>query len=264
MKSSSSLPNVSNNIPEISRELLGSPEKGNQQPSLNYKELKEDNDYLIYEDGRLFSKKTGRFLKGKIDNVGYQVYSLSIKNPLTSKKGKMLYAHRLVAEYFIDNPDNLPYVHHKDENKLNNCASNLEWVSDSQEYPMSRKNYLVKNLPNEEWRIVLENPTYSVSNKGRVLNNRTNRLLKLDTNQKYVRVSFNDKKHYYLHRLVYCTFNNDYDLEGYVVDHIDSNPQNNNLENLQKITPNLRRFNDHPTAGVDSSESKCETPKKLG
>ena len=71
MISLSSLPNVSNNILEISRELLETPEKGNQQPSLNYKELKEDNDYLIYEDGKLFSKKTGRFLKGKIDNVGY-------------------------------------------------------------------------------------------------------------------------------------------------------------------------------------------------
>ena len=65
MISLSSLPNVSNNILEISRELLETPEKGNQQPSLNYKELKEDNDYLIYEDGKLFSNslclKNSRF-----------------------------------------------------------------------------------------------------------------------------------------------------------------------------------------------------------
>lgn len=176
----------------------------------------------------------------------------------------MLYAHRLVAEYFLDNPKNLPYVHHKDGNKLNNKKENLEWVSaqeNSKEYlvqnPNCRKNikahYLLKNLDGEEWRVVIENPLYSVSNKGRVINNRTNRLLKLDTNQKYIRVSFNDKKHYYLHRLVYCTFNNDYDLNGYVIDHIDNNPSNNNLENLQKITVqenNLRRFNDHPTVGV--------------
>ena len=269
---SSSLPGVSNGTQEINRELLGTPVKDNQQSSLNYKPLKEDSDYLIYNDGRLFSKKTNRFITGKIDNVGYRVYSLAIWNPLTSKKGKMLYAHRLVAAYFLANIDNKPYVHHKDENKLNNHVSNLEWISageNSQEYlkknPNCRKDikahYLLENLEGEEWKIVLENPSYSVSNYGRVINNKTNRLLKLDTNQKYIRVSFNDKKHYYVHRLVYCTFNNDYDLKDFVIDHIDSNPSNNKLENLQKITVNennLRRFNDHPTKGVETSVSKCD------
>lgn len=270
--SSSSLPSASNGAQEINRELLGTPEKDNQQSNLNYKPLKEDNDYLIYNDGRVFSRKTNRFIAGKIDNIGYRVYSLAIWNPLTSKKGKMLYAHRLVAEYFLDNPNNKPYVHHKDENKLNNHVSNLEWISakeNSQEHlkknPNCRKNikahYLLENFDGEEWKIVIENPTYSVSNYGRVINNKTNRLLKLDTNQKYVRVSFNDKKHYYVHRLVYCTFNNDYDLKDFVIDHIDFDPSNNHLDNLQKITVtenNLRRFNDHPTKGVETSVSKCD------
>ena len=39
---------------------------------------------------------------------------------------KTLSVHRLVASVFIPNPDNLPYVNHKDENKLNNRADNLE------------------------------------------------------------------------------------------------------------------------------------------
>lgn len=270
-----SSPSVSNNTLEKVRELLESPQnEDNQQPSLDYKPLKEDNDYLIFNDGRLYSKKTKRFLSGKIDNVGYRAYSLAIINPLTSKKGKMFYAHRLVAEYFLDNPNNYEFVHHKDENKLNNNVNNLEWISAKQNYQEYLKNhpirhirkaeFYIKDLENEEWKIIEENPLYSVSNLGRIKNNKTNRILKIDTNQKYQRVCLNTKKHYYVHRLVYCTFNNDYDLDGFVIDHIDSNPSNNKLNNLQKITHkenNLKRFNDHPTAGVETSVSKCGHPK---
>lgn len=40
---------------------------------------------------------------------------------------KLVRLHRLVAKAFIPNPNNLPHVNHIDENKLNNCANNLEW-----------------------------------------------------------------------------------------------------------------------------------------
>ena len=78
--------------------------------------------YLVSEDGQVWSEKSQKFLKPALDKDGYVKYTLSVQ-------GKPIYirAHRLVAETFIPNPQNLPCINHKDENKLNNHISNLEW-----------------------------------------------------------------------------------------------------------------------------------------
>lgn len=86
-------------------------------------EIKDFENYIIHSDGSIFNKK-GKLICEWKDNVGY----LQVK---LSKNGKWYYkrVHRLVAEAFIPNPDNLPQVNHIDGDKINNDISNLEWIS---------------------------------------------------------------------------------------------------------------------------------------
>lgn len=68
--------------------------------------------------------KKGIYLKKCKDKYGYE-YVLLSKNGIY----KHMTIHRLVAIAFIPNPDNLPQVNHKDEDKTNNKAENLEWCT---------------------------------------------------------------------------------------------------------------------------------------
>lgn len=76
---------------------------------------------MIMKDGRGKTLKE-RILKLSYDQDGYVLYGLSKYNKVKTYK-----AHRLVASYFIPNPDNLPMVNHKNGIKHDNRVENLEW-----------------------------------------------------------------------------------------------------------------------------------------
>ena len=78
--------------------------------------------YYISNMGQLKNNKTNRILKLQ-DRNGYD--SIIIRN--SNNKQKYFLIHRLVAEYFIPNPENKPTVNHIDRNKKNNIYTNLEW-----------------------------------------------------------------------------------------------------------------------------------------
>lgn len=78
-----------------------------------------------FREGTKFGKQKEYILKPWLINTGYHAVML-YKEDRTKHKYQL---HRLVAETFIPNPDNLPCVNHKDENKTNNKVSNLEWCT---------------------------------------------------------------------------------------------------------------------------------------
>ena len=80
--------------------------------------------YQVSDCGIVKSLKFGkeRILKPGTDGNGY-LFVYLYKN----RKKKMCKVHRLVCQTFLPNPNNLPQVNHKDEDKTNNKVDNLEW-----------------------------------------------------------------------------------------------------------------------------------------
>ena len=91
-----------------------------------------------------------RFYKGKVLSIVKNKNGYLLINLYCNEKNKKCLVHRLVAEAFVSNPDNLPEVNHKDEDKTNNRVDNLEWCS--RKYNVNfgtarirRKDTLIKN-----------------------------------------------------------------------------------------------------------------------
>ena len=95
-----------------------------------WKEIPDFDDYMINNLGRVksFKRNSDRILKPNIDVSGY--YYVKLTNNNGKPVNKLI--HRMLAEAFIENPDNLPCVDHLDTKRLNNDLSNLRWASHSQ------------------------------------------------------------------------------------------------------------------------------------
>lgn len=95
---------------------------------MKHKVIEGYKNYTVNSDGVVVNTDTGRELKQEITHNGYKRVTVCKDN-----KPKRFLVHRLVAQYFI--PSNgKPHVNHIDGDKLNNKASNLEWVTCSENH----------------------------------------------------------------------------------------------------------------------------------
>ena len=98
---------------------------------MNLSELKKIEgftDYYISKEGKVFHIKE----INPCDTLyGYDEVALYENNKTSRRK-----VHRLVAEAFLDNPENFDTVHHKNGNKQDNRIENLEWVDNKEHVTM--------------------------------------------------------------------------------------------------------------------------------
>lgn len=197
--------------------------------------------YWICEDGVIYNTNNHQNLFGT-NKKGYIYFQLVVND-----KTYNISQHRLLATYYLPNPNNLPIVHHIDHNPLNNNLNNLQWV-DVQENNTSvtherdiktfEKPLMEDEILNEQWVSYLDS-NYEISSLGRIKNKTTKKITQgsINKNSRYVvfTMVLNGKQTAkQAHRVVYEAF---YPNENIIViDHIDGCKTNNRIDNLRNIS----------------------------
>jgi hypothetical protein len=104
-------------------------------------------NYIVYSDGRVWSKTKNCFMKLNYNKNGYVYISLTHNGV---REGISI--HRLIAQLFIPNPNNKKTVNHKDGNKLNNNVNNLEWMTHSENIKHAFSSNIRKYSQNEGFK----------------------------------------------------------------------------------------------------------------
>lgn len=106
---------------------------------LEMKEFNNDNNLIIYSDGRIFNKITQDFIKPSKTRMGYYNFWFN---------GKTYVLHKVIAETFIPNPNGFKYINHKDTCLDNNFTENLEWCT--KKYLNNYNKWLTDKITKEE------------------------------------------------------------------------------------------------------------------
>lgn len=220
----------------------GEKKKNPEQNVYNQKEkVVLFNLYTLYPDGKIINNQTKKEIFGSL-NGGYRRVKLIQDNNIQSSFS----LHRLVAENFLSNPEGLQFVHHKDNNRDNNCYQNLEWATREENNAGynktssfgNKKVFVFDDKFKEEWK-PYPNSDYLVSNYGRVKNLKTKRILSGSLDKKgYHRYNLTldgQLKGFLGHVLVWEVFKGNKE-ESNVINHIDGDKSNNRLDNLESVS----------------------------
>lgn len=93
-----------------------------------HKDIQGFENYTVTTWGRIYNKKTGKFVNQEVHHKGYLRVDLFDENG----ERKHMKVHRLVALAFVPNVYGKPQVNHIDGNNQNNSYTNLEWVTDEE------------------------------------------------------------------------------------------------------------------------------------
>lgn len=116
---------------------------------LEYKTVKGFENYLIGNNGEIYNKMTQRSKRPTSNHTGKGYLYVDLYNKGVRRR---VYVHRLVADAFIPNKENKPYINHIDGNPHNNSVENLEWctplenVEHASKIISTMKQYLLANI----------------------------------------------------------------------------------------------------------------------
>lgn len=192
-----------------------------------WKPIKDFSDYMVSNLGKIKNIKTSNIIKGSIKDSNNLVQIIDING-----KRKDRFVKYLVAQAFIENPNNYTGIEHIDSNKLNNNYLNLKWIKQRLN---TNDKFFGDN--DEIWKIITDNNDYEISNKGNVRNIHTKQLMKTRNQNGYILIALNgkNKKIHLMHTLVAKAFIPNPENKP-TVDHIDRDRSNNNVSNLRWAT----------------------------
>lgn len=134
---------------------------------------KYDENYLVYSSGHVYNSRNEEIKPYHNNGSGSPYLFYTFKTKEEGKRQKKHYIHRLVAQHFLENPDNLSDVHHIDNNPHNNDVSNLQWLSHADNCAMKpppNPKEVIKKNPNayirydktaERWVFRIDKPRHT-------------------------------------------------------------------------------------------------------